>query len=82
MPYSRRMPELKHDPNIDEKINPTEKPDAPKKANPEDVHEGAKDTQVGDRGGPGVGYDQGPRRSRTRAASRRAPASAAPQWRA
>lgn len=62
------MAELKHDPNIDEKINPTEKPDvdpvpdpdAPEKANPEDVHEGAKDTQVGDRVGPGVGYDQEP----------------------
>lgn len=68
MPYIRRMPELKHDPNIDEKINPTEKPDvdpvpdpdAPEKANPEDVHEGAKDEQVGDRGGPGAGYDLEP----------------------
>ncbi len=64
MPYIRPMTETKHDPNIDEKINPTEKPDvdpvpdpdAPERANP-DVHEGAKDEQVGDRVGPGAGYD-------------------------
>ncbi len=51
-----------HDPDIDQKINPPEVPDAPERANPEDVHEGAKDTQVGDRGGPGVGYDQEPKK--------------------
>jgi len=69
------MAEPLHDPNIDEKINPPETPDtdikdvpdsdvpdpdAPERANPDDVHEGAKDSQVGDRGGPGAGYDQEP----------------------
>lgn len=34
--------------------------DKPENANPEDVHEGATDEQVSDRGGPGVGYDQEP----------------------
>ena len=63
------MTETKHDPNIDEKINPPEvpdgpdtdvpNPDAPERANP-DVHEGAKDEQVGDRVGPGAGYDLEP----------------------
>lgn len=82
MSYIRCMTEEKHDPNIDERINPPEvpnapgagmpdgpdtdrndvpDPDAPERANP-DVHEGAKDTQVGDRGGPGAGYDQEPKK--------------------
>ncbi len=70
MPYIRGMTNPMHDPNIDERINPAEvpevpdnevpDPDAPERANPEDVHEGAKDDQVGDRGGPGAGYDQEP----------------------
>jgi hypothetical protein len=53
-----------HNPNIDERINPPEvpDPDAPERANPDDVHEGAKDEQVGDRGGPGAGYDQEPKK--------------------
>jgi len=59
-----------HNPNIDERINPPEVPDtdvnrvpdedAPERANPDDVHEGAKDEQVGDRVGPGAGYDLEP----------------------
>lgn len=32
----------------------------PSNANPEDLHEGATDEEVGDRGGPGAGYDQEP----------------------
>jgi len=62
------MTEPTHNPNIDERINPPEvpdvtevpNPDAPERANPDDVHEGAKDEQVSDRIGPGVGYDQEP----------------------
>ena len=34
-------------------------PEAPERAN-QDAHEGAKDEHVGDRTGPGAGYDQEP----------------------
>ena len=45
-----------NDPNV-----PVPRPeDDPSNANPTDVHEGATDEQVSDRGGPGPGYDQEP----------------------
>lgn len=45
-----------HNPRIDDIIAP----DAPEPTNPDEGHEGATDEQVGDRKGPGAGYDQEP----------------------
>jgi hypothetical protein len=57
MLYIRRMTDTKQP-----DVHPVPDPDAPERANPDDVHEGAKDEQVGDRGGPGAGYDQEPKK--------------------
>jgi hypothetical protein len=46
----------------DTDVNKVPDEDAPERANPDDVLEGATDDQVGDRGGPGAGYDQEPRK--------------------
>lgn len=44
-----------------------EQPDAPAERAPgQEEHEGAREDQVNDRGGPGVGYDQEPEQVRDR----------------